>query len=86
MKECKCKCTFTKDVQSSGTATWLFGICSFLIGIIIGFLVSPVRKGITIGCNNSIVSADDDDECKAKKKKSETPDRGKKIEDIDIKF
>ena len=80
------KCTFTKDVQSSGTATWLFGICSFLLGIIIGLFLSPIKNGITIGCNNSIVSNDDDNDEKDKKKKTETPDRGKKIEDIDIKF
>ena len=31
-----CNCTFTKDVQASGTATWLFAVCAFLIGLILG--------------------------------------------------
>ena len=30
------------------------GLALFLLGVIIGFVVSPVKKGVTIGCNNNI--------------------------------
>ncbi len=59
MKECKCKCKckFTESLKESSTAVWLFAICSFLLGIIVGFMASPIKKGISIGnnnvCNNS---------------------------------
>ncbi|WP_294411942.1 hypothetical protein [uncultured Ruminococcus sp.] len=52
MKNCKCMCKFNEEVRSSSTALWLFALCSFLIGIIIGFILSPIKKGIKIGCNN----------------------------------
>jgi len=45
-------CKFNEEVRSSSTALWLFALCSFLIGIIIGFFLSPIKKGIKIGCNN----------------------------------
>lgn len=30
------------------------GLALFLLGVIIGLVVSPVKKGVTIGCNNKI--------------------------------
>ena len=34
----------------------------FLLGVIVGFIVSPVKNGVSIGNNNHIVGNDDDDE------------------------
>ena len=34
----------------------------FLLGIIVGFIVSPVKNGVSIGNNNHIVGNDDDDD------------------------
>ena len=34
----------------------------FLLGVIIGFIFSPVKNGISIGNNNHIVGNKDDDE------------------------
>ena len=39
-----CNCTFTKDVQASSTATWLFAVCAFLIGLILGSCCSCCGK------------------------------------------
>ncbi|SEH37710.1 hypothetical protein SAMN02910265_00154 [Ruminococcus flavefaciens] len=52
MKKCNCKCKFTEELKNSGTAIWLFAVCSFLAGIILGFFLSPIKKGVKIGCNN----------------------------------
>jgi hypothetical protein len=39
----------------------LLAILSFLAGLVVGFLISPVKKGITIGsyngCNNRITDS-----------------------------
>ena len=73
MKKCSCICNFTEDVKSSSTAVWLFAVCSFLFGIIVGFLFAPSKKGVKIGCNNGNTSYEketealpyyDDDEIK----------------------
>jgi len=56
MKKCDCMCNFTEEVKSSSTSVWLFAVCSFLLGILIGFLFSPVKKGVKIGCDNKSVS------------------------------
>ena len=61
MKKISCKnCNFTKDIMQTQTTVWLFGVCAFLLGIIVGFLFSPVKKGISIGSNNK---AFDNDNC-----------------------
>ncbi|MBR1591864.1 MAG: hypothetical protein IJ666_02495 [Ruminococcus sp.] len=39
-----CNCTFTKDVQASSTATWLFAVCAFLIGLILGSCCTCCKK------------------------------------------
>ncbi len=64
MKKCNCMCNFTEEVQKSSTAIWLFAACSFLFGIIIGFIFAPSKKGIKIGCNNTnIEGASENDLC-----------------------
>ena len=34
----------------------------FLAGVIVGFMMSPVKKGVRIGCNNKAVSSDFDED------------------------
>jgi hypothetical protein len=46
------KCDFTAKVQENSVAVWLLALCGFLLGIIVGFCWSPVKHGVTIGCNN----------------------------------
>ena len=60
MKKCDCMCNFTEEVKSSSTSVWLFAVCSFLLGILIGFLFAPVKKGVKIGCDNKSVSGASD--------------------------
>lgn len=50
--DCDCKCSFTENLKESSAAIWLFAICSFLLGVIIGFCCSPIKNGVTIGSNN----------------------------------
>lgn len=73
MKNCNCNCKFTEEIRNSNTAVWLFAVCSFLAGVIFGFFLSPIKKGIKIGCNNgnntyekesAMLPYDDDDELK----------------------
>ncbi len=74
MKNGNCKRKFTEDIKSSSTAVWLFAVCSFLAGVIVGFFLSPIKKGVKIGCNNGnstyekeaemLPYYDDDDEIK----------------------
>ncbi|EWM53673.1 hypothetical protein [Ruminococcus flavefaciens] len=52
MKKCNCMCKFNEEIRSSSAALWLFALCSFLIGVIVGFMFSPIKKGVKIGCNN----------------------------------
>lgn len=61
MKKINCNnCNFTKDIMQTKTSVWLFGVCAFLLGIIVGFSFAPIRKGINIGNNNK---AFDNDHC-----------------------
>lgn len=46
--------------QEDSTTLMLFTVVVFLLGIIIGFLCSPVKKGIAIANDNTIISNDDD--------------------------
>ncbi len=62
MKDCKCKCKFTEELRKSNTAIWLFAVCSFLAGIVLGFFLSPIKKGVKIGCNNGNCTYEKEDE------------------------
>lgn len=48
--------------QNDSTAMFLTVIASFLLGIVIGILTAPIKKGVSIGSNNTIISDCDDDE------------------------
>ncbi len=37
-------------------------LAMFLLGVLVGFLVSPVKNGISIGNNNHIIGGNDDDD------------------------
>ncbi|MCM1225867.1 MAG: hypothetical protein NC320_00375 [Clostridium sp.] len=48
--------------QNDSTVMLLTVIAGFLLGIVIGILVAPVKKGMSIASNNTIVGCDDDDD------------------------
>ncbi|MBR1751044.1 MAG: hypothetical protein IJ740_09240 [Ruminococcus sp.] len=55
----------TKVYEQEGKIYVSYGwqcLALFLLGILIGFLISPVKNGVSIGNNNHIVGNDDDDE------------------------
>ncbi|MBP3761749.1 MAG: hypothetical protein J6I55_09815 [Ruminococcus sp.] len=62
-----CNCNFTKDVQANGTATWLFAICAFLLGLILGSCCSCCKskccKTKTCKCkkNDEVKPLEDED-------------------------
>ena len=58
-KHC-CKCNFTEEVKKSSVSVWLFAICGFLFGIIVGIFFAPIKKGVRIGCNNSALTNGND--------------------------
>ena len=76
MKKCDCNCEgckgFTDSLKENNSTIWLFGICAFLLGVVIGFVFSPIKKGINIGngnknyendnCNVSYSDGDDDED------------------------
>ncbi|MCR5707958.1 MAG: hypothetical protein K6G82_06760 [Ruminococcus sp.] len=73
---CNCDCAsfkeFTAELQKNALSMWLFAICFFLLGIVLGFIFSP-KKSFSVGCNNSAVTYEAEEEkCqkgKHKKKK-----------------
>ena len=38
----------------------IFSLASLLVGIVLGFLIAPIKKGMTIGCRNYITGDDKD--------------------------
>ena len=45
----------TSGTENVCTVSYFWkGLALFLLGVIIGLVVSPVKKGVTIGCNNKI--------------------------------
>ena len=73
MKKCDCNCKFTEELKNSSTAIWLLAICTFFAGVIVGFFLSPIKKGVKIGCNNG--------NCTYKKEDDMLP-----YDDAEIKF
>ncbi|MDE5768953.1 MAG: hypothetical protein K2H29_12775 [Oscillospiraceae bacterium] len=64
MKICLCKWT-EKIKQNENLPLYLCLVIIFLLGMIAGFLIAPVKKGIAIGNNNRMIDltdADDDDD------------------------
>ncbi|MDE6086995.1 MAG: hypothetical protein K2G25_01250 [Oscillospiraceae bacterium] len=61
MKICLCKWT-EKIKQNENLPLYLCLVIIFLLGMIAGFLIAPVKKGIAIGSNNRIGLTDADDD------------------------
>ncbi len=38
------------------------GLALFLLGVIVGVLLAPIKKGVNIGNNNNIVADNDEDD------------------------
>lgn len=51
MKE-KFKSFFDEEVKTPKVGYFWKGFALFLLGIVIGFWLSPIKKGVKIGCNN----------------------------------
>lgn len=51
-----------KKAQEDSCVMMLFAAVCFLLGIVVGVLASPVKNGLSIGSNNTIIGGDDDDE------------------------
>lgn len=48
--------------QEDSTTLILLTTVAFLCGVIIGFVFSPVKKGVSIANDNTIIGSDEDDE------------------------
>lgn len=48
--------------QEDKTTLILISIVCFLLGIVIGIVIAPVKKGLSIGSNNTIIGGDDDED------------------------
>ena len=40
----------------------LFAAVCFLLGIVVGVMISPAKNGLSIASNNNIIGCDDDDD------------------------
>lgn len=58
-KKCVVKEFFKKDWTV--TEKVLLAVCLFLLGVVIGFLIAPIKKGISCGNNNGNTYSGDDD-------------------------
>ncbi len=56
-KKCVVKDFFKKDWTT--TEKVLFAIILLLLGVVIGFLIAPIKKGKKCGCNNGDTLQDD---------------------------
>ena len=59
--------------ENPNTPIYVALLIGFLIGMVCGFLLAPVKKGVSIGSNNSITALDDDDD-----EAEETPKKNRK--------
>ncbi|MBQ8965781.1 hypothetical protein [Ruminococcus sp.] len=46
------KTIFDEEVKTPQVGYFWKGLALFLLGVIVGFLFAPIKKGIKIGCNN----------------------------------
>lgn len=51
-----------EKAQNDSTTMWLFAAVCFLLGIVIGIILAPVKKGLSIGSNNTIIGGNDDED------------------------
>ena len=60
----------------------LITLCSFLLGMILGFYLSPIKKGVTVGCNNGNNNKVSTENPKADFSKKQIPKTTPEAEDI----
>ena len=61
--------TITNFIEEKDNNTLLCVIAAFLAGLVVGFVISPVKKGINIGsCNGAYNSVDESFKADRKKK------------------
>ena len=53
--------------ENPNTPIYFALLIGFLIGMICGFLLAPVKKGISVASNNTITALDDDEDEEDKK-------------------
>ena len=46
------KAIFDEEVNTPKVGYFWKGLALFLLGVIVGFMFAPIKKGIKIGCNN----------------------------------
>ena len=52
----------TRVLQYEHTPIITAAAIGFLTGVIVGFMAAPIKKGVTIGCNNRAVNNEFDDD------------------------
>lgn len=51
----------TTDENEPKVSYFWKGLALFLLGVIVGILFAPIKKGVNIGNNNNIVADNDED-------------------------
>ena len=50
------------NIREYNISVILLALCCFFAGMICGFFLAPMKKGVTIGSNNCLSQKNDDDE------------------------
>lgn len=61
MKTCFCRLA-EKIKQNENSPLYLIYMIVFLVGVIAGFLISPVKQGISVGSHNRIETCKSDND------------------------
>lgn len=56
----KIKDIYVDEVKKPTVGYFWKGFALLLLGMVIGFLIAPVKKGLTVGCNCGNKYGDDD--------------------------
>ncbi len=59
-----------EKIRTENVSVVLLALCCFFAGMVFGFLLSPVKKGMTIGSNNNFENSNNVGDKKKSKKKS----------------
>ncbi len=43
---------FNEDINTPAVGYFWKGLSLFLMGVIVGFLIAPIKKGVCMGCHN----------------------------------
>ena len=57
--------SYNEKIKTPDVAVSFFwkGFALFLMGVVVGFLIAPVKKGLRVGCGNGNNSPVTDNEC-----------------------